>query len=122
MTNPDPGIIDVARDAIRAGRYELLGDIIANEPKLALAAELAGALAAVMRSLGVRRADVSAYSGSTVLHLQADAAQFAAAVLELGVTPKLVNDHWSKEWNQVSATIGGVTVEVSGPHRDKEAK
>lgn len=118
MTNPDPGVLDIARDAIRAGRVDDVAGILTDQPKLALVAELTNALVAVMRSIGVRRVEISDY-GKPVVHLQADAEPFAAAVRELGAEPVIVPFHDTKEWDLVTATILGVRVEVSGPHRDK---
>jgi hypothetical protein len=120
MTNLDEGTIDIARDAIRAGRVDEVAGIIGEQPKSKLLGELVSSLRALCEAGGVTYLAVHMNGGKSSCSVQCKSVDaFAADVAESG--GKLTEGPQSYEgdqhrWRGFTAVIGGLLIHAIGEH------
>lgn len=96
MTNPDQGVLDIARDAIREGKSELVPGILADQPKTMLVGKLLDTLAALARSAGITYVSLHLTSSGPSCSLQCEsvdalAEDLASSGWEITIKPHDAN-------------------------------
>lgn len=125
MTKLDQAVLDVARDAIREGKPELLQGIVADQPKCALLGEMLRAAASLARSLGVQSISLCPFEHDAYITMGVDEPEGVDRVAEdlVASGASLIEKPYQfkgteLEWRQATATLGNLRITVNGPHRN----
>lgn len=122
--NLDQHTLDVARDAIREGRLDVVAGIINDQPKGALLGEQLHAATTLARALGVSHITVCPFETSVHIALAVNAPADVDRVFEDLVASGAVASKPPFEfkgdkitWRQSVVDLGTLHITVTGPHR-----